>query len=254
MYKIVIILFLFLLQQKELSYHSGKPTSKGVDEYIKTNESAFVKEYQIFVKDTLYNYYIHTQNFTEFADYDSIELGRFYIPDEIIITNETKYKDYSIDHFSKFKRKFLNENDQFVKAVVMHELTHDYFYQIILEMRMQNKYISPEYNNIILLPNNENSYGTNFIEEGVCEYVPIKMGEKLLYDNVEIPDNISQLLDNTNIFKFKYKYSSEYVKNYLDSTTIKYGTLKSGIQILLSNKPPTYKEIMNPNLYFNRLK
>ena len=128
MYKLIIILLLFLSpQQKELEYKAGKPTSKGIDNYTKQNESVFVGKYQKFIKDTLYNYYISTEDFTKFADYDSIELGRFYIPDEIIITNETKYKDYQLGLLTKFKKKLLNESDQFVEGVVMHELTHDYF-------------------------------------------------------------------------------------------------------------------------------
>lgn len=260
MKKIFLILLFLLpfgllsLQKEEPAlYKHGKPTSRGIDYYIKTNKENFVKEYQTFIKDTLYNYYVSADNFNTFPDNDSLELGRFYIPDEIIINNEEKYCDYEIKFVSKFKKRILTEYDMFVKGVVMHELTHDYFYQIILEMRMDTTmHVNTAYNNFRMFPSRESGFASEFIEEGICNYVAVKMQEKVQYTIYDLT-NINDITNKENMFNIKYRYSEEYVKDFLDLTTKQYGRVKEGIKILLANKPPTYEEMLNPNLFFNRL-
>jgi hypothetical protein len=84
----------------------------------------------------------------------------------------------------------------------------------------------------------------------VCEYVIQKWKlcpELLVYQKPRFKEDFeNKSLD----YDIKYMYASNYLKKFLDMQ----GTLKVGIQTLLLNNPPNYKEIMNPNLYFNRLK
>jgi hypothetical protein len=246
--KFILILLLLLFSSYIQEYplnKKGKPTSNGINYYIKINEQNFINEYQKFINDTIYDIYIYTENLRNYSDYDSLELGRFYLPNEIIITNEEKFIGYEL---SKTKRR-LNETNQFVKATLFHELTHVYYYQIILEMHMKNLFVSPEYNNLRMFPKSEMGFGSEFIEEGVCEYLIQKIGEIVPYKNIFIPKNIEELLDKKNRYDVKYKYASYFLKDFLDLTG-----LKKGIEILLRNKPPTYEEILNSNLFFNRLK
>ena len=46
-----------------------------------------------------------------------------------------------------------------------------------------------------------------------------------------------------------YCYSVVFLDEFLD----KYGIHK-GIEILIGNRPPSYEEIINPKLFFNRIK
>jgi len=63
-----------------------------------------------------------------------------------------------------------------------------------------------------------------------------------------IPKNIEELTERENRYKFQYKFSSQFVKTFLDTTG-----LKKGIKILLHNPPPNYEEILEPDRFFNRL-
>lgn len=247
-------LFLATEKDKQYPYKNGIPTSKGILYYVKVNEEKIVNEYYGFIKDTLYSYYIEVDDLSLYTDYDSLESGRFYIPDEIIITSELKYTDYELKFLPKWKRNSLVENNEFVKAVMIHELTHVYFYQIIQEMQIRNMEVAYEYTNFRIIPMRETYFGSEFIEEGVCEYITQKSGEVIPYQNITTPKTREEILDKNNSTNIKYKYSSAYVKDFLDLTTKQYGSIKEGIIILLRNKPPTYEEILYPNLFFNRLK
>jgi hypothetical protein len=253
----VILLSLFFLspiKEKEYPYKNGIPTSRGIEYYVKLNEQKIVNEYQAFVKDTLYDYYISTDNLSLYMDYDSLESGRFYIPNEIIITNELKYTDYELALVPKWKRKSLVESNQFVKAVLIHELTHVYFFQVMDFMKIMNMEVAMEYNyGIRMYPNMELRFGSEFIEEGICEYMVQKMNESIPYQNIYQPKTKEDIRQKYNYVDIKYKYSSWYVKEFMDLTIQQYGDIKTGIMIILSNKPPTYEEILNPNLFFNRL-
>ena len=128
---LILILFLLLPQQEDL-YKRGRPTSKGVDNYVERNEYQFVKDYQNFVKDTLFfEPFISTDDLTDYYSYAEGDMGYYERPDNIIISNEPRYIDYEVRRLSQFERNRYLEATQFVRAVVMHELTHCYFYQII---------------------------------------------------------------------------------------------------------------------------
>ena len=55
--------------------HKGKPTSKGIEQYIEDKSESIIREYQNFVKDTLYNVYIYADDLSEFMDNDSTDWG-----------------------------------------------------------------------------------------------------------------------------------------------------------------------------------
>jgi hypothetical protein len=247
---IITVLFFLLPQEEEYPYKNGKPTSRGIDYYVKVNEYQFVEDFQTFVKDTLYDVYIETDNLVDYTDYDSLELGRYYFPNSITITNETKFIAYEINELGKFRRTHV-ETNRFVRSTIMHELTHYYFYLIIQEMKYKKLYVSSEYTSTLrIFPNN--GYGEEFIEEGVCEYMSQKMGEINPYRTILRPKTVGEIIDPNNRYEIKYKYASIYVKDFLDKA-IENGRVRDGIQILLGNRPPTYQEIINSNLYFNRL-
>lgn len=64
----------------------------------------------------------------------------------------------------------------------------------------------------------------------------------------------SDLRDKNKRYLILYNYASQYLKNFMDIQILKSGKIKYPIFILLLNRPPNYQEILNPNLYFNRLK
>ena len=258
-FRILIFLAITVLPQEALLlYKNGKPTTKGIDEYVNNNSNIFIDEFQLYIKDTLYNdVYITTTDLSKLVDCDKNELGFTEIHSngyEIELTNQRKFNDYSINTLTKRGgKKNFNEYSQFVKSVVFHELMHVYFRQMMQIEIMQEK-LNHYYYNVQLVPNAEMRYGSAFLEEGLCEYLIRNKGEIMEYQNKYIPKTTKDLLDKENVFNVQYEYSSYYLQNFMDSCTNKYGRMKPAIKIILENNPPNYNEILNPKLYFNRLK
>jgi len=243
---IILILLNLAQKQTESTYNKhGKPSTYGINIYIKDNEKNLIKEYEQRI-DTLYDVNIFTENLKEISTDD---LGEFYIPDQIAITNQEKYVAYEFSYLSKFRQKITSYTERTVKGVVFHELTHAYVNQLIYVMKQENKTVSPEYSVFRIFPNPSTQFGAEFIEEGICEYVVFYLHESNPIKNNIIPQTISDLTDDTNRFNILYVYSVYVLQDFLN----KQG-LKSGIEILLSNKPPSYEEMLKTELFFNRLK
>jgi len=235
--------------QKVYPYKNGKPTSKGIDYYVKENQELLIEDYQKFIKDTLY-VEIETDDLTDYTDYDSLELGRFYIPNEIVISNQTKFAAYELSEFGKYRKKTFDSNN-LVRSTIMHELTHCWFNQIIKEMRYKRIHISSEYTaSLRIYPLNE--IGADFIEEGVCEYMTQKKGEINWYKITFKPKTFTDLINKNNKYNVLYKYASYFVKDYLDKA-FEENKVKESIEILISNPPPSNQEIIKPELYFKRI-
>ena len=245
--------------QQELQYENNIPSTIGIDNYIKLNENKLLIEYEKYLKDTMFiNVEITTEDLSKRNDYDLLEYGRTEIYSNhscvVIINNIIKFADYSINTLNiKGKKKYFHDNDKFINTVVFHELTHVYIQQEILLLKSMNK-LNNFYNIIQIYPNTEMKFGEEFIQEGICEYMVNNKKEVVVNNNIFIPATKEDLLLNTNVYLVKYQYASIYLKEFLDLTTKQYGKIKYGIDILLENNPPTYEEILNPNLYFNRLK
>lgn len=243
---ILFLLFLSFNPQKDPNYNKNrKPSAYGINTYVKDNQSSIIKEYEYLI-DSLYDVYIYTENISETSD--DGELGQFYIPDYIVITNEEKYIAYEFKELSKFKQKTIPYNERTVKAVIFHELTHVYFNQILITMKNNNQYTSPEYGILRMFPNPATQFGSTFIEEGICEYVIYYLNESNPLKDISVPANETDLLATENKINNLYYYSVIFLKDFLN----KYGVHK-GIEILIGNKPPSYEEILDPKQFFNRL-
>ena len=260
--KVLIIFTLFLSPQEKLQYANGKPRSSGIDNYIKTNENQFIKEFKLLVKDSIYNdIFFATKNFKKTTDpqlYDPHVLaynessGNY--SSEIVVNNEEKFSGFEYKN-NRHKNNY-NQNDYFVKPTVFHEICHYYFNQCILELQMIdtiNAVNSFYANSIFIFPNAEMQFGAKFIEEGVCEYLIQSTGEVPEIKQYYIPKYENDLKDKINRYDILYGYSSQYLKDFMDYNILKFGKIKYPIFILLTNRPPTYKEILEPQLYFNRL-
>jgi hypothetical protein len=244
--RILLLFFFFLHPQKDPYYNKqGKPSTYGINSYIKNNQVDLLKEYKYRI-DTLYDVYIYTENLSETSQGD---LGEFYLPDYVIITNEEKYIAYEFKQLSKFKQKTVTYADRTVKAVLFHELTHAYFNQTLITMKNDSMYVSPEYGTFRMFPTPSSRFGSTFIEEGICEYVIYYLQESAPIKDIPVPDNVIDLLDDDNKVNNLYCYSVIFLKDFLDKNGI-----KKGIQILIGNKPPSYEEILNPKLFYERLK
>lgn len=227
---------------------NGKPTSKGIEQYIEEQADSIVKEYQEFVGDTLYDIWIYADNLTFYDVHDSLELGRYY-PNEIYVSTTEMFMAYELADLSKAQKAAINESNKFVKATVIHELTHDYLYQIGLEMRILDSLsIDRSYQTNLWIIHSHETFGSEFIQEGICEYVTEKMGEVIVPRHPYIPKTIEDLTNKDHRYLVKYKYAAYYLKSFLDTTG-----LKKGIKILLYNPPPSFEEILNPDLFFYRL-
>jgi len=193
-----------------------------------------------------------TDNINKYKDIDTqfptvesnIELGNYdYVGNYITITNEERYLDYSLKSTNKQKISDITQSNKFVRSVMVHEYAHAYMKQIILELRMNNKTVEIEYYSQF-----HESVGSTFIEEGISEYCSSEMGE-LINSKIEFkPKTEREILDKINRYDIFYKYSSFYVSDFLRKNG-----LKKGIQILVTNKPPTIEEIITPYKFFFRL-
>jgi hypothetical protein len=249
MIRLLPILFLLSLtfyQQKDPYYNKqGRPSTYGINTYIKDNQESLIKEYE-FLVDTLYDVYIFTENLEEDAEG---ELGQFYLPDYIVITNDERFVAYEFKELSKYRQRTISPDERTVKSVVFHELTHAYFNQILITMKNNNQYVSPEYGNFRMFPSPSSRFGAEFIEEGICEYMIYFLNESRPPVEVEIPTSAEQLLNKDKKVEIFYRYSVFYVEKLLQQ----YG-FKKGIELLIGNKPPTYEEILNRELFYERLK
>lgn len=241
-----ILLISFYVGKEDPLYNKqGRPSTYGIEQYVAKYQENIIKEYEYRI-DSVYDVYIFTKNLTKEGSPE--DLGNFYLPDYIIITNEEKYVAYEFKDLSKYKQRAINYTERTIKAVIFHELTHAYVNQTVLIRRNRNEYVSPEYGMIRMFPVPGHQFGSDFIEEGICEYVVYYLNESSPLKNVPVPENATDLIDQKNMINNLYYYSVVYLKEFLDKEGV-----KKGIEILLSNRPPTYDEILNPKLFFNRL-
>jgi hypothetical protein len=248
--KLLAILLLISLRGEAPDYplKDGKPTGRGIEQYIEERGNSILKEYQQFVGDTVYNVWIYTASLKEFGDYDSLELGR-YFQNEVYINKDGSFEAYELDDLTPLQKNSIPECNRFVKSVVIHELTHEYISQIGTEMRFVDHIgVHRTYQTGLSIVISHENFGSLFIEEGICEYMAEKMGELIPPKKRFIPKTIEEITSKDNLYLVKYKYSSAYVKPFLDTTG-----LKEGIKILLHNPPPSYEEILNPGLFYSRL-
>jgi len=246
--KEVILIFLLVILIQQDDYKWGRPTSKGVDNYVERNEYQFIIDYQNFVNDTLhFEPFISTDDLSDYVNYTRGDMGYFERPDNIIISNEPRYIDYEVQRLSEYEKNRYREATQFVRAVVIHELTHCYFYQIIM-IAQYNKKLEYEWRQgLRMIPVDD--YGTDFLEEGICEYVVEMMGEMIVSTEVKTINKSDLSTANRNQQRVKYGYSRQFVKPIVDE----YG-LKAAVFLIVYNKPPTEEEILKPQLYYDRLK
>ena len=246
--KTLILIALLLLSQQELEYKWGIPTSEGIDNYIERNQYQFVIDYQEYIDDTLINEpFISTDDLSDYVGLDERTAGFFERPDNIVINNLPKYVDYELSRWSESRKQRYRGNNMFVRGVVMHELTHAYFYQV-MAIAQYEKDLEYEWRQGLRMIPVDNFY-TQFIEEGFCEAVVIMMDEIIPYtDNLGISKS-DLTPGKRNTYEVKYMYSSKFVKPIIDE----YG-LKTAIYLVISNRPPSKEEILNPKSYYDRLK
>lgn len=244
---ILFILLFFFSSQKDPYYNkSGRPSTYGITLYVEKYQDNVIMEYR-FKIDTVHYVEVLTDNLSELSDEN--DLGNYYpIDNLIVLTNEEKYIEYEYADLSKFKQKLTPYTDRTVKAVMFHELTHAYFYQTIAIMKMNDEYVSSEYGYVNIYPRSDLRFGSTFIEEGICEYVVYYLKESSPIENVFIPKTKTDVVNSDNEIYVKYHYSVYFLKDFMD----KHG-IEKGIKILVSNRPPNYDEILNPELFFNRL-
>ena len=227
---------------------NGKPTSKGIKQYIEDKSESLIIEYQNFIGDTLYQVWIYAEDLRDYYAQDSLELGR-YFPHEIYISTEELFLAYELADLSESQRSLMVETNKFVKATVFHELTHEYINQIGREMQYVDKVdVNNSYQTYIWIIRTYETFGSTFIEEGICEYMTEKMEEIIPPKQPFIPITELELTSKKNRHVVNYKYSSHFLKTFLDTTGF-----KRGVKILLHNAPPTLEEILEPALFFGRL-
>ena len=109
--------------------------------------------------------------------------------------------------------------------------------------------ISPDYAMLRTFSTRKSKFAANFIEEGICEYVVHYFNEANPISDYTAPENEAELLDEANHINIMYYYSVIYVKDFLDT----YG-IKRGIEMIIQEAPPSTIELLNPNMYFYRIK
>ena len=242
---VIALLLILTLNVSSQEYKWGRPTVKGIDAYVETNWLVFITDYQNHVGDTLfYEPFISTDDLSKYYNYTRGESGFFEHPDNIVVDNRTKYIDYELGMLSTFQRSQYRETNQFVRGVVMHELTHCYIYQV---MQLARDSLHRDYREGLRMIPVDNYY-TEFIEEGICEYVAADMQEIIRYDErVQIKKGDLSTA-NRNSYEVKYRYALQFVEPVLKTLGI-----RQAIFVIVSNAPPTREEILNPSLFYDRL-
>src|SRR5690606_24946180 len=107
----ILLFFLFVSPQKieEYPLKKGKPTSRGIDYYVKVNKYKFIEELEAYLKDTIFlEVEISTDDISEYVGNDTLDMG-YHITytdgsDEIVIDNRERYVAYDINDISKLKK------------------------------------------------------------------------------------------------------------------------------------------------------
>jgi len=247
---LVILLLLVPVQDKgEYPLKNGRPTSKGIDLYIEENSERLVMEMQNFLDDTLYNANIYTEDLSRNNDHNQLELGNYY-PNEIFITNAEVFLAYELETLPRAQRDSIINSNLFVNAAVFHELIHHYIYQVSIEMlRREHIDVDRAYQTFFRIYSNRDNPGSRFIEEGICEYVTLRMKARISHGRPRIPRSPGDLTREENEYNVFYRYSTYCLQDFLDTQG-----LKQGIMILLHNRPPSTEEMLDMDLYFARLR
>lgn len=247
--RLVFILLLFLFDPSEdYPLKNGRPTSKGIQQYVEDKADSLVRVYQQYVGDTLYNVWIYAEDLKAYEVHDSLELGRYY-PNEIYINTDELFIAYEVADLKKSSRTNNEESNRFVKSTIFHELTHEYIYQISRQMLyVEHTGVHKAYQTFIWILRSHEAFGAEFIEEGICEYMTERMGEIIPPRRVPVPRTVEELTDKKNRYWITYKYASRYLKPFLDTAGF-----TRGIRILLYNPPPNFEEILQPDLFYGRL-
>jgi len=247
-----LLTIFFVLFGFDFEYQHQVPTTNGINNYITFFGEDIAVELQEYLKDSIYDFFIKTDDLSEYTDYDTMELGRFYYPDEIIINNEEKFLEYELRLLPKPKQRQNRHSGKFVKAVVIHELSHVYFNQVVRVMQYNKQVISKDYVTERQLLGNKTNWCVEFIEEGICEYISQKMGESLYDDDFDVKS--TKIIAMSNDYLVKYRYSSAYVREFMDSCIKADGSPRQALEILIRNPAPSIDEIIYKEKYFNRLK
>lgn len=275
------------IYNKDLNQTTYLPTKYGIQHYVSLNEKNIVKQVQDFLDDSIFSYSITVDDLSQYNDYDDNEAGRFSPDDEIIIHNNSNctssnstsnsnyvFYDYELSFIPKWKRKEFVSNTKFVRGTIIHELLHLYIYQFINTCVGEGIPINTEYLNFSTYPK-RSVYGSEFIEEGICEYVVQKLNEGI-YSGYKLdcldgyePDNINvnKFIRVQNKYSIKYEYSRTYVEKIFENKHSnhhiekKFSTIdaktennfKEILLLILTNKPPSYQELLCPEQYYYRL-
>lgn len=239
---------LFLSFQADYPLKNGRPTSEGIRQYVEDNAEALIREYEQFIGDTLYHVWIYTDDLKKFGVEDTIELG-FYYSDEIYISDAALFYAYELADFTGYHKTKITQDNRFVKSTIMHELTHDYFAQVAWEMiGVDSIHVDRSFMPYVWVLKDDESFGSRFIEEGICEYMVEKLGEVIVPRKPRRPRSVEELISEKNEYQMMYRYSAYFLRDFLDEKGF-----KRGLKILAHNPPPLYHEILNPERYFDRL-
>jgi hypothetical protein len=93
-----------------------------------------------------------------------------------------------------------------------------------------------------------------FIEEGICEYVVMKLREGIFSDyKQDCPDresevNVREFTQIQNTYEIRYQYSRIYVQRIFENNSF-----RKALLIIFTCKPPSYEELLCPDKYYHRL-
>jgi hypothetical protein len=243
---------IFATAQKYPVNEKGFPTSEGIRQYVYDNEENFITDFEKYVKDTLWQAYFEVEskeNLKDYTRYKGWELGWHSGGGSILLSDQEDYSGYSLKNLSKYEKSQFLEANNFVRGVALHELTHAYIEQLSGKLLSKKIDVTKEYWPSTPFQKDNSTIYSKFIEDGIAEYISMEMGEMILPKKLFVPKNIEEFFDTTKIYESRYQYAYKYVKNFLNVYGIKNGTI-----FLVTNSPPTEKEILNPTLYFGRLK
>ena len=82
----------------------GKPTSKGIEQYVEDKGESIKAEYEKFIGDTLHSVWIYAEDLSQYVHNDSLDMGWYY-PHEIFITTSEKFLAYELADFLETESK-----------------------------------------------------------------------------------------------------------------------------------------------------
>lgn len=240
-------------QEKLYPISFGRPTAEGIEDYVYDHADSV----NIWFCKTLgvnsLEFDIYPEQIPEYeknSPPDFFEAGMYYYQWSLaVIDVRALFNAYSMRDV-RLTWGLTPLQQISVRGAMLHEKGHHHIHYISDSLYLA-KQPSPYYYNRWRAQKSD-SIESQIIQEGICKYVEWKTGELVIPNrrrrSYYQPKKLEDFTDSGSFHYLKYEFGFHFVRDFLDSVGF-----KGGLDILLTNPPPTREEFLQPELFYQRI-